>query len=1151
LSIFLCLYWEFLGMVERHMKKILLALVFVALLTGRATAADFYWDADADATGNMTDGTNLGGTGTWDTSTLNWWDGVAVSDVTWPDSNTAIFIGLPGQVQIPASNIRTVTGLRFKTDGFEIAGQGATVATFGATAFGAVNALLWADPGVVGNVGSKMTGTGGFTVDGGGTIRFSAVVNSSGTTGPVTIQNGSTLELAYSGAIGGTGAGAGAITLTGDSTLRNTNDSITAANNNVTFLTGNRSIILQGAAGNTLVPQSTGLYSGIISGTILKMTNNPAAANNELRLSGGAAQVNTFQKLSIDAVNDSYTTFSVGQASTLGNDANFGAVPVSFMQDNITLANGGALRFLGASTPTETITLNANRGITLAGGSGRFRADTAHAAIPGKITGAGTLVKATGLANADGSFTLTITGDNDYSGGTRVEEGVLRVNNTTGSGTGSGPVTVTTGLASAFGTLAGTGTVAGAVTLDPGGHLAPGDRPPGSVFGMGNSVFTIGGVSLATGTFLDSTLGASGNSDVLKITTPDTGLDLNGGTLTISAASDPSNQTFTLIEYPAFGGAQGYTGSLGSLVINNNTGFELGPMGVFDDPTNRQIKVQVGTTPIARTWIRESDSGFWGDGPNWSTGSQANGANSTANFPTLSPIAPNNPMPAQTVTIGDLTKTVGTLNLNAVQTPDVNGDSYTIASASVTTIRLNMNAFGSAKINVLSGNHRITAPITFETATDVDVSGSSVLTMVATGGSTYQNVGGMTKTGTGTLLITGADWGGFGPTTINGGVLQFASDNSAGLSNVSNVTVGPNGTLDMNSVNGGAGPSVNDTFNSLAGSGPVINHGNLTLASVGLTGPVEYSGKFSLSGTPFGTRTFTKNGPGTQILSGMLETGGTFTTATVAGGTLKLNNPSGSLTTSAGVLTVNSGATLGGNGYIDGPVTIASGPGTLSPGDGGIGTLHLTTTGNLTFSASSAAPAAIAIDLNTTIADGDISDLIDAPSATITVSNNTLALKPRINITNAGTMTGGTYTLINYGTLPTATFDALVSGLTLSTKPSGFLYKLVDDTVNKKLLLDVQFTGDFNNDNKVDAADYTVWRRNNGLTSGALFTQGDGNGDGAVNDLDYGVWRANFGNSITVAGAGSGLDGGAVPEPAALSMLLIIVSALTILRRPR
>ncbi len=66
-----------------------------------------------------------------------------------------------------------------------------------------------------------------------------------------------------------------------------------------------------------------------------------------------------------------------------------------------------------------------------------------------------------------GSWTLT--GSNTHSGGTLVESGTLWINNTGGSGTGTGPVRV---LANA--TLGGKGTVAGPVTVEPGGFLMPG-----------------------------------------------------------------------------------------------------------------------------------------------------------------------------------------------------------------------------------------------------------------------------------------------------------------------------------------------------------------------------------------------------------------------------------------------------------------------------------------------------------------------------------------------------------------------------------------------------------------------------------------------------------------------------------------------------
>jgi hypothetical protein len=52
--------------------------------------------------------------------------------------------------------------------------------------------------------------------------------------------------------------------------------------------------------------------------------------------------------------------------------------------------------------------------------------------------------------------------------------------------------------------------------------------------------------------------------------------------------------------------------------------------------------------------------------------------------------------------------------------------------------------------------------------------------------------------------------------------------------------------------------------------------------------------------------------------------------------------------------------------------------------------------------------------------------------------------------------------------------------------------------------------GDYNGDGRVDAADYVVWRKNLGATSGPGLAA-DGNGNGTVDGADYALWRSNFG----------------------------------------
>jgi hypothetical protein len=84
--------------------------------------------------------------------------------------------------------------------------------------------------------------------------------------------------------------------------------------------------------------------------------------------------------------------------------------------------------------------------------------------------------------------------------------------------------------------------------------------------------------------------------------------------------------------------------------------------------------------------------------------------------------------------------------------------------------------------------------------------------------------------------------------------------------------------------------------------------------------------------------------------------------------------------------------------------------------------------------------------------------------------------------------------------------------------------------------------GDYNEDEIVDAADYTVWRDH--LGSGTSLPNDDTAG---VEQDDYRRWKANFGES---AGAGSSaFDNVAVPEPATLLPLLLAAAGVCLRRR--
>lgn len=129
-----------------------------------------------------------------------------------------------------------------------------------------------------------------------------------------------------------------------------------------------------------------------------------------------------------------------------------------------------------------------------------------------------------------GTLALAATAGNAYDGGTVVDNGTLLVNNTSGSGTGSGTVTVNGG------TLGGTGIITGVTTVGDGAQITAGS--------VGNVTFdnlafdgnlTVGQANGLTSTWLVDVVGGTGADQidvggVLTIT--DTNLAINWSNLT-------------------------------------------------------------------------------------------------------------------------------------------------------------------------------------------------------------------------------------------------------------------------------------------------------------------------------------------------------------------------------------------------------------------------------------------------------------------------------------------------------------------------------------------------------------------------------------------------------------------------------------------
>ena len=209
-----------------------------------------------------------------------------------------------------------------------------------------------------------------------------------------------------------------------------------------------------------------------------------------------------------------------------------------------------------------------------------------------------------------------------------------------------------------------------------------------------------------------------------------------------------------------------------------------------------------------------------------------------------------------------------------------------------------------------------------------------------------------------------------------------------------------------------------------------------------------------------------KAGAGTLSLTGA----STYTgTTTVNGGTLRVNNTSGS-GTGFGSVNVNAGGTLGGTGIVGGAVTINSG-GHIAPGT----SIESLDVGSLTLAAGSI----LDFELDTVVG-VDTSDLLN-----VTNSSGLSILGGTLNLTNAGSMTAGTYKLIDY----LGSFNGSLNNISFGTLPAGFIYTLVNNTSATSIdLVVATLLGDYSSNDRVDAADFVTWRKNEGQPAGTLRT---------------------------------------------------------------
>jgi autotransporter-associated beta strand protein len=407
------------------------------------------------------------------------------------------------------------------------------------------------------NTGSVTLAGSVFLSEAAGTGR-TLILAGAGTTNPSFVISGNISDANGPGLPGsiqvgnGSGATQAKLTLTGNNSLTGATNVSTSSLLNIGSATA--------LGGSTLTATGNGSFDNTTGGALV-LTNNLAQSGGSPTFVG--TDDLTLGNVAISVANRSITV----SAKTLTvNDVTQDVAGRTYTKNgNGKLVINGNATYTGTTTISGGILQVGNGGTTGTLSTSSAIVDNANLtfnrkdAITQGVHFTGGAISGTGSLTMDGSGILTLTGANIYGGGTTVNNGTLLANNTTGSATGGGDVTVNTN-----GILGGTGTIAGNVNVI-GGQLSP---------GASINVLTIGGNLSMTGGAFDYEINRNtANADLNNVTgaLSLTGAALSASDLGTGAVPLAMGTKFTLINY---GGT--WNGGIFTGYANHSTNLVIG-----------------------------------------------------------------------------------------------------------------------------------------------------------------------------------------------------------------------------------------------------------------------------------------------------------------------------------------------------------------------------------------------------------------------------------------------------------------------------------------------------------------------------------------------------------------------------------------------
>jgi autotransporter-associated beta strand protein len=895
-----------------------------------------------------------------------------------------------GNVQIITQKNTAGAGVTYTLGTLAIGAQTLTVSggnvnsgtaglTFGATTFSGNTILDVQNPSgggttlTLGALG-QTAGAKTITKQGNGTLHLGAIAAASFTGSTIDVTNGN-LSLA----VGALSSG----TVANDTTLKISGSGVVLAGNSANVFrssgSGTQAQLINLNGGklrlNSFDNRNYGGNLHVTTGGTVTVergtSSNPGMTHtmDSLRLSSGTVSIEQ-----PDA--NSTATLAFTNGTTVDGNATLDSTATGTFAPNVTL---NALS-VGNHTLTTLGRSNITAGATTLSGAATFSAGGPGLLTLGAVTNNGHLLTIGGAGNTTlsgavggnggltktGNGLLTLSLGNTYTGTTTVSGGVLRANNASSLSGGTGAAGGTSALTLNGGVYEiGTATVfarnLGAAATQ---FQITGGVSGFSAFGGARTV-TVNNSSATevqwvnSGTFAPTTfvLNAATANNTITFTN---NLDLNAADRTVTVLSSGANTaTMSGVIRTTSGTAGLIKTGTGTLILNNATGNTYNGGTTINGGLLRfATKVAMPATGN----VTVNDGGILGvnlgtAGTVWSNGTSGEGTlgglllgdggqvgstvSYNGNVGLNLEVAANVSYGGNIGNVGDslaLYKS-GASSLTLSGTNSYSGGSFLQAGSLIAD---SATALGSGNITFQGGTLQYTANSAANDFGSRIKNSTSAITLdtnsqnVTLSGIDSTNIGGLTKSGAGTLELTGASTY-TGTTTLSAGTLQLNSNSNGGLGSGTLTMAGGTTLQALNAdrtISQGISLSGNPTFsgdfsitsngqmNGVSGHRIVTNNiaagKTLTLASYDRGGSnynltIDGTGHTIFNGTIFLGSTgglFTKTGTGTVMLNGNMTARG--------------SSPSSGLTISQGTVIARSNESLGGTGN-NFPVNLAVG----------------------------------------------------------------------------------------------------------------------------------------------------------------------------------------------------------------------------------